>query len=137
MTRNSVSVLVCVVALGVAAHAACAAPKDGRRLVWSDEFNGTVLDTALTAATISDYTFYTSSPISKEIGDLTYIAPKATTDKIDTIRYVACDSKGEFEYVGKIVITNKASVVVYTKSFTDIVKTSSTEWFCCVVKTID
>ena len=44
MIRNSVSILVCAAALGVAAHSACAAPKDGRRLVWHDEFRRTGLD---------------------------------------------------------------------------------------------
>ena len=90
------------------------------------DYTATALDKPLTLANVSDYTFYYSNPLSKEINDLTYICPESTTDRIDTIRYVACDSKGEFEYVGKIVITNKASVVIYTKFFTDVNKT---DWF--------
>ena len=105
-------------------------PQNGALYV---DYTGTVQDKALTTATISDYTFYYNSALSKEIGDLTYICPKATTDKTDVIRYVACDSKGEFEYVGQISLTGKASVVVYTKSFTDIVKTASTEWYYTAV----
>lgn len=105
-------------------------PQNGSLYV---NYTGTAQDKPLTAATVSDYTFYYNSALSKEIGDLSYICPKATTDKTDVIRYVACDSKGEFEYVGQISITGKASVVIYTKSFIDIVKTASTEWYYTAV----
>lgn len=97
------------------------------------DYTGTALDRPLNILTISDYTFYYSSALSKEISDLTYICPKSTTTTTDTIRYVACNSKGEFEYVGEITITAKASIVVYTKYFPDVIKTASTEWYYTAV----
>lgn len=97
------------------------------------DYTGTALDKPLTAAAISDYTFYYSSTLSKEISDLTYICPKSTTNTTDTIRYVVCDSKGEFEYVGTISITGKASIVIYTKYFSDVTKN---DWFYNDVMTL-
>ena len=46
MTKSFAFVLVCVTAIGAAVYSACAAQKDGRKLVWSDEFDGTSLDNA-------------------------------------------------------------------------------------------
>ena len=97
------------------------------------DYTGTAQDVALTAATVTDYSFYYSSTISKEIADLTYLAPKTTSTVTDSVRYVACDSKGTFLYVGEITLTAKPSVVVYTKSFTDVPRTSSTEWYYTAV----
>ena len=93
------------------------------------DYTGTAADRPLTAATVSTYTFHYSNPLGKEISDLTYICPKSATTTVDTIRYAVCDSKGEFEYIGKLVITGKASIVVYTKYFVDVIKTPNTEWY--------
>lgn len=99
-------------------------PENGALYV---DYKGNSKDVALTNAVISDYSFYSNSALSLEISDLTYVAPKTTSAAVtDTIRYVACDSKGEFRYVGKIVFTTKPSVVVYTKYFSDVNKT---DWF--------
>lgn len=105
-------------------------PQNGALYV---DYTGTALDKPLTAATISDFTFYYSSTLSKEISDLTYTCPKSTTKTTDTIRYVVCDSKGEFEYVGAISIAAKASIVIYTKYFSDVTKS---DWFYDEVMTL-
>lgn len=105
-------------------------PQNGALYV---DYTGTVADKPLTAATISDYTFYYNSTLSKEISDLTYTCTKSTTNTTDTIRYVVCDSKGEFEYVGAISITAKAAIVVYTKFFSDVTKS---DWFYDEVMTL-
>ena len=39
MTKSFAFVLVCVTAIGAAVYSACAAQKDGRKLVWSDEYD--------------------------------------------------------------------------------------------------
>ena len=83
-------------------------------------------DTALTAKNVSDYTFYYKSDLSREIGDLTYVSNKSNKTLTDTLRYLACDEKGGFLYMGEIVFTCKSSVVTYTKSFTDVKKS---DWF--------
>lgn len=92
-------------------------------------YTGSTRDKALNAATISDYSFYYSSNLSHEISDLTYVAPTTTREVTDVVRYLACDSKGEFKFVGEIHLTAKPTVVVYTKYFPDVQKTASTEWF--------
>lgn len=98
------------------------------------DYKGNSKDVALTNAVISDYSFYSNSALSLEISDLTYVAPTtAATAVTDTIRYVACDNKGEFRYVGEIVFTTKAKVVIYTKFFPDVPKTASTEWYYTAV----
>lgn len=90
------------------------------------DYTGTKRDVALTEDVISDFTFYYSSALSREIGDLTYVSEKSNKTVTDTLRYVVCDNKGEFIYMGEIVVTCKSAVVVYTKSFTDVKKG---DWF--------
>lgn len=97
------------------------------------DYTATLQDVPLTAATVKDFSFHYSSAISQEIADLTYLAPKTTSSVTDTIRYVACDNRGTFLYVGEITLAAKPSVVVYTKSFTDVVKTANTEWYYTAV----
>lgn len=106
------------------------APTNGALYV---DYTGTMQDVPLTAATVKDFSFHYSSTISKEIADLTYLAPRTTSAVTDTIRYVACDNKGTFLYVGEITLAAKPTVVVYTKSFTDVVKTANTEWYYTAV----
>ena len=98
-------------------------PENGALYV---DYTGTTRDKALTDDTIFDYTFYYSSALSREIEDLTYVSDKSTKTLTDTLRYIVCDDKGEFLYMGEIVFTCKSAVVVYTKSFTDVKKT---DWF--------
>jgi len=90
------------------------------------DYTGTVRDIPLTQDIVSDYTFYYSSALSREIEDITYVSNKSSKTVTDTLRYVVCDSKGEFAYMGEIVFTCKSAVVVYTKSFTDVKKG---DWF--------
>lgn len=90
------------------------------------DYTGTKRDIPLTEDTISSYTFYYDSILSREIDDLTYVSEKSSKTVTDTLRYVVCDSKGEFVYMGEIVFTCKSAVVVYTKSFTDVKKG---DWF--------
>ena len=97
------------------------------------DYTGSVQNTPLTAANVTDFSFHYNSSIGKEIADLTYLAPKVTAAVTDTVRYVVCDSKGTFLYVGELAFTVKPTVVVYTKSFTDVVKTASTEWYYTAV----
>ena len=98
-------------------------PENGELYV---DYTGTTRDKALTASTVFDYTFYYSSALSREIGDLTYVSTKSNKTLTDTLRYIVCDEKGEFLYMGKIVFTCKSAVTVYTKSFSDVKKT---DWF--------
>lgn len=97
------------------------------------DYTGTAQDKPLTHALLTDYTFYYSSALNDEIADLTYLCARSTSDKIDTLRYAVCDGKGELVYIGKILITNKAYAVTYTKSFSDVVKTPATEWYYTAV----
>ena len=90
------------------------------------DYTGTARDKILTAGEILDYTFYSSSELSREIEDLTYVSPKLDKDVTDTLRYLVCDDKGEFVYIGEISLTTKKPVPVYTKSFPDVKKT---DWF--------
>lgn len=90
------------------------------------DYTGTKRDFPLTQDIVSEYTFYYSSALSREIADLTYVSNKSNKTVTDTLRYVVCDSKGEFVYMGEIVFTCKSAVVVYTKSFTDVKKD---DWF--------
>ena len=90
------------------------------------DYTGTVRDKALTAEEITDYTFYSSSELSREIEDLTYVSPKIDSDVTDTMRYLVCDDKGEFVYIGEISLNTKKPVPVYTKSFPDVKKA---DWF--------
>lgn len=90
------------------------------------DYTGTVRDRALTAEDISDYTFYYSSDLSREIADLTYVAPKTTKEATDALRYLVCDDKGEFVYIGEITFTTKKLEPVYTKSFPDVKKA---DWY--------
>lgn len=90
------------------------------------DYTGSARDVALTAATISDYTFYYTSNLSREIDDLTYVSTKSNKTLTDTLRYIVCDDKGEFLYMGAIVFTCKSAVVTYTKSFVDVKKS---DWF--------
>ena len=89
-------------------------------------YTGTIRDVALTADEIADYTFSYSSALGLEIGDLTYVSEKSNKTLTDTLRYIACDEKGEFAYIGHIVFTCKPLEVVYTHSFPDVKKT---DWF--------
>ncbi len=89
-------------------------------------YTGTVRDIALSAADISDYTFYYSSELGREIGDLTYIAPKTDKDITDAVRYLVCNEKGEFVYIGELSISVKKPAPVYTVSFPDV---KPTDWF--------
>lgn len=98
-------------------------PENGALYV---DYTGTTRDVALSADTILDYTFYFDSDLSHEIADLTYVSDKSNKTLTDTLRYLACDEKGEFLYMGEIVFTCKSAVVVYTKSFTDVKKG---DWF--------
>lgn len=97
------------------------------------DYTGKATDTPLTDAVISDYTFYYSSTINDQIADLTYLCAKSTSTKADTLRYAVCDSRGELVYMGKLIITNTSYVATYTKSFSDVVKTASTEWYYTAV----
>lgn len=98
-------------------------PENGALYV---DYTGTTRDKALTDATVFDYTFYYDSTLSREIEDLTYVSDKSNKTLTDTLRYIVCDEKGEFLYMGEIVFTCKSTVVVYTKSFSDVKKT---DWF--------
>ena len=90
------------------------------------DYKGNSRDVALKADTISDYTFYYSSELGHEIGELTYVSNKSSKTLTDTLRYLVCDEKGEFLYMGEIVFTCKTAQVVYTKSFADVKKD---DWF--------
>lgn len=90
------------------------------------DYTGTVRDVPLTEADIADFTFYYSSELSREIEDLTYIAPKTDKALTDSVRYLVCDEKGEFVYIGEMVITVKKPTPVYTVSFPDV---KPTDWF--------
>lgn len=90
------------------------------------DYTGTVRDKALTAADVSDYTFYYSSDLSREIEDLTYVAPKLDKKATDTLRYLVCDDKGEFVYIGELSFATEKPAPVYTKSFPDV---KATDWF--------
>lgn len=106
-------------------------PENGALYV---DYKGNGKDIALTDSTVSDYAFYSNSTLSLEISDLTYVAPAtAATAVTDTIRYVACDNKGEFRFVGEIVFTTKAKVVIYTKYFSDVTRN---DWFYDEVMTL-
>lgn len=98
-------------------------PENGALYV---DYTSTANNKALTADTISDYTFYWHNEFSREIADLTYVSNKSNKTLTDTLRYIACDDKGEFLYMGEVVFTCKSAVVVYTKSFTDVKKEN---WF--------
>ena len=98
-------------------------PENGALYV---DYTGTTRDKALTDDTIFDYTFYYSSALNREIEELTYVSNKSNKTLTDTLRYIVCDDKGEFLYMGEIVFTCKSAVIVYTKSFTDVKKT---DWF--------
>lgn len=105
-------------------------PENGELYV---DYTGNVRDKALTTQTISEHSFYFSNKLSSEISDLTYVAPKVTKAVTDTIRYAAYDSKGEFQFVGEIDISVKPTVVIYTKHFSDVVKSPATEWYYTAV----
>ncbi|MBR2894263.1 MAG: S-layer homology domain-containing protein [Oscillospiraceae bacterium] len=92
-------------------------------------YTGTSKDKPLTDAVVSEYTFYYSTNLGEEIEDLTYVSYEGSKATEDILCYVACDNKGEFQYIGLIYLNGKSSVVVYTKSFADIVKSASTEWY--------
>ncbi len=97
------------------------------------DYTGTVRDAALTADTVRDFTFHYKNAQENQISDITYLSAKSSTAATDTLRYVACDGQGEFLYAGEVVITSKAAIVVYTKSFSDVPKTTSTEWYYTAV----
>lgn len=98
-------------------------PENGALYV---DYTGTTRDKALADDTVFDYTFHYSSTLGREIEDLTYVSDKSSKMLTDTLRYIACDEKGEFLYMGEIVFTCKSTVIVYTRSFTDVKKT---DWF--------
>lgn len=97
------------------------------------DYTGAVREVPLNASTVSGYSFQYSSLVTKEISDITYVAPKTTNAVTDSIRYIACDSKGEFQFVGEIVFSVKPTVKVYTKFFPDVLKTTATEWYYTAV----
>lgn len=105
-------------------------PKNGALYL---DYTGGTRDTALTTAALANYSFYYSSALSKEISDLTYVAPTTTTELSDTLRYIAFDHKGVFQFVGEIKLTVKPTIKVYTKYFPDVLKTPSSEWYYTAV----
>lgn len=92
-------------------------PKNGTLYM---DYTGTESDVALSAENLSGYTFYYNSELSREIEDLTYVSDKSLKTLTDTLRYLACDEKGEFLYMGEIVFTCERGEAVYTKSFADV-----------------
>ena len=92
-------------------------------------YKGTSKDKPLTDAVVSEYTFYYSTNMGDEIDDLTYVSFEGSKATEDILCYVACDNKGEFQYIGLLYLKGKSSVKVYTKFFADIVKSPSTEWY--------
>lgn len=102
-------------------------PKNGTLYM---DYTGTTEDTALNGDDISDHAFYYNSELSREIEDLTYVSDKSLKTLTDTLRYLACDEKGEFLYMGEIVFICERGEVVYTKSFADVsAEATGDQWF--------
>lgn len=94
------------------------------------DYTGSIRDIPLTNADIADYTFFYSTDLGREIDDLTYIAPKTDKELTDAVRYLVCNEKGEFMYIGEMTITVKKPAPVYTKSFIDVrANVKDDEWF--------
>lgn len=73
------------------------APASGTLYV---NYTGGSRDTKLTDTNVADYPLYYSNTRGDEIGDVSYLPGKASTDEV---RYVAYDAKGEMRYIGRIL----------------------------------
>ena len=99
------------------------APKYGKLYI---DYTTPLRSIELDETNIADYMFFYSSKLGREISELTYVASKQEKDATDSLRYAVYNDKGEFVYIGELVITVKKTATVYTKSFPDV---KTTDWF--------